>query len=179
MSMVFVVDQRHMAVVSARGDAAPTLAGPGLHVKLPPPLQTVTSVDTRIQSLDTPDEVRYTTSDKTELLVNPVVKFRVSNPVKLVAETKGDVQSLPDRIARTEGVAGCRRLACAAHGRGGRCHDGRRVGSCIATCICPLCREFGGSRLGRALARLLDELVERQVQHVAARLAVDEHLCRI
>ena len=98
-SMVFVVDQRHMAVVSARGDAAPTLAGPGLHVKLPPPLQTVTSVDTRIQSLDTPDEVRYTTSDKTELLVNPVVKFRVSNPVKLVAETKGDVQSLPDRIA--------------------------------------------------------------------------------
>ena len=98
-SMVFVVDQRHMAVVSARGDAAPTLAGPGLHVKLPPPLQTVTSVDTRIQSLDTPDEDRYATSDKTELLVNPVVKFRVSNPVKLVAETKGDVQSLPDRIA--------------------------------------------------------------------------------
>ncbi|MEM5343213.1 protease modulator HflC [Paraburkholderia azotifigens] len=98
-SMVFVVDQRHMAVVSARGDAAPTLAGPGLHVKLPPPLQTVTSVDTRIQSLDTPDEDRYATSDKTELLVNPVVKFRVSDPVKLVSETKGDVQSLSDRLA--------------------------------------------------------------------------------
>jgi membrane protease subunit HflC len=98
-SMVFVVDQRHMAVVSARGGDAPTLAGPGLHVKLPAPLQTVTSVDTRIQSLDTPDEDRYATSDKTELLVNPVVKFRVSDPVKLVAETKGDVQSLPDRIA--------------------------------------------------------------------------------
>ena len=70
-SMVFVVDPRHMAVVSARGDAAPTLAGPGLHVKLPPPLQTVTSVDTRIQSLDAPDEDRYATSDKTDLLVNP------------------------------------------------------------------------------------------------------------
>ncbi|MBP0593165.1 protease modulator HflC [Paraburkholderia sp. LEh10] len=98
-SMVFVVDPRHMAVVSARGDAAPTLAGPGLHVKLPPPLQTVTSVDTRIQSLDTPDEDRYATSDKTEVLVNPVVKYRVSDPVKLVAETKGDVQSLPDRLA--------------------------------------------------------------------------------
>jgi membrane protease subunit HflC len=106
-SMVFVVDQRHMAVVSARGDAAPTLAGPGLHVKLPPPLQTVTSVDTRIQSLDSPDEDHYATSDKTEVLVNPVVKFRVSDPVKLIAETKGDVQSLPDRLALlTRGALG-------------------------------------------------------------------------
>jgi modulator of FtsH protease HflC len=98
-SMVFIVDQRHMAVLSARGDAAPTLAGPGLHVKLPPPLQTVTSVDTRIQSLDSPDEDRYATADKSDLLVNPVIKFRVSDPVKLVAQTKGDVQSLPDRLA--------------------------------------------------------------------------------
>ena len=53
-SMVFVVDQRHMAVLSAHGDATPELLGPGLHVKLPPPLQTVTLVDTRIQSLDAP-----------------------------------------------------------------------------------------------------------------------------
>jgi modulator of FtsH protease HflC len=98
-SMVFVVDQRHMAVLSARGDAAPTLLGPGLHVKLPPPLQTVTLVDNRIQSLDAPDEDHYVTSDKTELLANPVIKFRVTDPLKLVAETKGDPQSLPDRLA--------------------------------------------------------------------------------
>ncbi|SMG10194.1 protease modulator HflC [Paraburkholderia susongensis] len=98
-SMVFVVDQRHMAVLSARGDAAPTLLGPGLHVKLPPPLQSVTLVDNRIQSLDAPDEDHYVTADKTELLVNPVIKFRVTDPLKLLAETKGDVQSLPDRLA--------------------------------------------------------------------------------
>ncbi|WP_233802054.1 protease modulator HflC [Paraburkholderia sp. HP33-1] len=98
-SMVFVVDQRHMAVLSARGDAAPTLLGPGLHVKLPPPLQTVTLVDNRIQSLDAPDEDHYVTSDKTDLLVNPVIKFRVTDPLKLIAETKGDLQSLPDRLA--------------------------------------------------------------------------------
>ncbi|EDZ97906.1 band 7 protein [Burkholderia sp. H160] len=98
-SMVFVVDQRHMAVVSARGDATPTLLGPGLHVKLPPPLQTLTLVDNRIQSLDAPDEDHYVTSDKTDLLVNPVIKFRVTDPLKLIAETKGDLQSLPDRLA--------------------------------------------------------------------------------
>ncbi len=98
-SMVFTVDQRHMAVVSARGDAEATLAGPGLHVKLPPPLQTVTSVDTRVQTLDTPDEDHYASADKADLLVNPVIKFRVADPLKLIAETKGDVQSLPDRLA--------------------------------------------------------------------------------
>ncbi|CAB3747570.1 protease modulator HflC [Paraburkholderia humisilvae] len=98
-SMVFTVDQRHMAVLSARGDGEPTLVGPGLHFKLPPPLQTVTLVDTRIQTLDTPDEDHYTAADKTDLLVNPVIRFQVTDPVKLVAETKGDVQSLPDRLA--------------------------------------------------------------------------------
>jgi modulator of FtsH protease HflC len=98
-SMVFVVDQRHMAVLSSRGDAEPSLLGPGLHVKLPPPLQTLSLVDSRIQSLDAPDEDRYVTSDKTDLLVNPVIKYRVTDPLKLLAETKGDVQSLPDRLA--------------------------------------------------------------------------------
>ncbi|WP_233830796.1 protease modulator HflC [Paraburkholderia sp. ZP32-5] len=98
-SMVFVVDQRHMAVLSGRGDSAPTLLGPGVHVKLPPPLQTVTLVDNRIQSVDAPDEDHFVTSDKTDLLVNPVIKFRVTDPLKLLAETKGDVQSLPDRLA--------------------------------------------------------------------------------
>lgn len=98
-SMVFVVDQRHVAVLSSRGDTAPALLGPGLHVKLPPPLQTLTLVDSRIQSLDAPDEDRYVTSDKTDLLANPVVKYRVTDPIKLLAETRGDVQSLPDRLA--------------------------------------------------------------------------------
>ncbi|MFM0224873.1 protease modulator HflC [Paraburkholderia dipogonis] len=98
-SMVFVVDQRHMAVLSSHGDEAPSLLGPGLHVKLPPPLQTVTLVDNRIQSLDAPDEDRYVTSDKIDLLANPVLKYRVTDPLKLLAETRGDSQSLPDRLA--------------------------------------------------------------------------------
>lgn len=98
-SMVFVVDQRHVAVLSARGDAAPTLLTPGLHVKLPPPLQSVTLVDSRIQTLDAPDEDRYVTSDKTDLLVNPVIKYRVTDALKLFAQTKGDEQTLPDRLA--------------------------------------------------------------------------------
>lgn len=98
-SMVYVVDQRHMAVVSGRGATAPTLVGPGLHVKLPPPLQTATLVDTRIQSVDAPDADRYVTSDKIDVLVNPVIRYRVADPLKLFAQTKGDAQALPERLA--------------------------------------------------------------------------------
>jgi modulator of FtsH protease HflC len=97
-SMILVVDQRHIAVVSARADASPALEGPGLHFKLPPPLQTATLVDTRIQTLDAPETVRYTTSDKTDLLVSPLIKYRVADPLKLVSETKGDTQGLSDRL---------------------------------------------------------------------------------
>lgn len=98
-STVFVVDQRHMGVLSSRGAGEGTLVGPGLHVKLPAPLQTLRLVDTRIQTVDAPDEDRYSSADKSDLLVNPVIKYRVSDPLKLVAETKGDIQSLPDRLA--------------------------------------------------------------------------------
>lgn len=98
-SAVFVVDPRHVAVVSSSGGAKATLAEPGLHVKLPPPFQTATFIDTRIQAFDAPDADRYTTADKTELLVNPVVRYRIADPLKLFAATKGDQQVLADRLA--------------------------------------------------------------------------------
>jgi membrane protease subunit HflC len=98
-SAVFMVDPRHVAIISSSGGAGASVAGPGLHVKLPPPFQTLTWIDTRIQAFDAPDVDRYTTSDKTELLVNPVVRYRISDPLKLFAATKGDAQTLADRLA--------------------------------------------------------------------------------
>jgi len=97
-STVFVVDPRHVAIVSSSGGGSPSLAEPGLHVKLPPPLQTATLLDTRIQSFEASDTDRFTTSDKTELLVSPVVRYRVSDALKLFAATSGDPQTLSDRL---------------------------------------------------------------------------------
>jgi len=98
-SSVFIVDPRHMAVVESSGGAAASLAGPGIHVKLPPPFQTVRFIDTRVQAFSTPDADRYTTSDKTELLVSPVIRYRVTDPLKLFGVTKGDPQTLADRLS--------------------------------------------------------------------------------
>lgn len=98
-SSVFVVDPRHVAVVASSGGSSATLADPGIHVKLPPPFQTVTFIDTRIQAFAAPDADRYSTSDKTELLASPVIRYRVTDPLKFFAATKGDAQTLADRLA--------------------------------------------------------------------------------
>jgi modulator of FtsH protease HflC len=98
-SSVFIVDPRHVGVVASSGGSPATVAGPGIHVKLPPPFQTVTFIDTRVEAFASPDADRYSTSDKTELLASPVIRYRVTDPLKLFAATKGDPQTLADRIA--------------------------------------------------------------------------------
>lgn len=92
LSMVFIVDPRYMVIVSGIGDTKPTLAGPGLHVKLP--LQTVSRIDMRVRTFDTLNMDPYITFDKIELLVNPIVKYRVNEPLTLFIATKSDTQML-------------------------------------------------------------------------------------
>jgi modulator of FtsH protease HflC len=98
-STLLVVDQRHVAVVYSRGGEHPVVVGPGLHLKLPAPLQGAMEVDTRLRTLVPPDADRYVTSDKSELLVTPVLKYRVTDPLKLFTETDGDQQSAAERLA--------------------------------------------------------------------------------
>ncbi|RKP52430.1 protease modulator HflC [Trinickia fusca] len=98
-STLLVVDQRHQAVVYSRGGVDPVAVGPGLHFKLPTPLQGAMRVDARVQTLEASNPDRYTTSDKADLLVTPVLKYRVVDPLKLFTQTEGDAQSVPGRLA--------------------------------------------------------------------------------
>lgn len=98
-STLLVVDQGHVAVVYSRGGEHPTLAQPGLHVKLPAPLQGAMLVDTRVRTLTPSDADRLVTSDKSDLLVSPVLKFRVTDPLTLFSETDGDQQSALDKLS--------------------------------------------------------------------------------
>lgn len=79
-SSVFVVDQHRFAVVYALGELREVIAEPGLHVKLPAPLQNVVFLDKRLQTLDTADGERYTTLEKKELVVDAFVKWRIVTP---------------------------------------------------------------------------------------------------
>ncbi|WP_175940434.1 protease modulator HflC [Caballeronia sp. BCC1704] len=98
-SMVFTVDERHAGVVAAHGDSNPRLDGPGLHFKLPPPFQTLTLIDTRTLTIDEGGADRFTTSDKNEVLVNTVIKYRVADPLKLFVSNEKNTQSAQERLA--------------------------------------------------------------------------------
>ncbi|PRF19862.1 protease modulator HflC [Burkholderia multivorans] len=98
-STVLTVDPRHIAVLSGRGGAEPELAGPGVHFKLPPPLQTATLVDTRLQSLESPDPLQLATEDKHDLLVSYAAKYRIGDPMKYFTATGGDPAAAGERLA--------------------------------------------------------------------------------
>ncbi|CCD37541.1 HflC protein [Candidatus Paraburkholderia kirkii UZHbot1] len=108
-SMIFTVDERHAAVVAAYSEGNPRLEGLGLHFKLPPPFQTLTLIDTRTLTIDESGADRFSTSDKNEVLVNTVIKYRVADPLKLFESNEKNTQTAEERItalARTALASG-------------------------------------------------------------------------
>lgn len=99
-STVFVVDQRRYAIVFALGEVHEVISEPGLHFKLPPPLQNVVYLDKRILTLDTPDGERYTTSEKKGLQVDAFVKWRIADPRGFFVSFGGDEGKVRDRVAQ-------------------------------------------------------------------------------
>ncbi|RQS66153.1 protease modulator HflC [Burkholderia sp. Bp8963] len=106
-STVLTVDPRHMAVLSGRAGEQPSLAGPGVHFKLPPPLQAATLIDTRLQSLESADPQQFSTADKHDLLVGYAVKYRIADPMKYFIATGGEPAAAADRLtAAMKGALG-------------------------------------------------------------------------
>jgi membrane protease subunit HflC len=88
-SMMFTVDQRKFAVVFALGEVKEVVKEPGLHFKLPPPFQNVQYYDNRILTIDSPDSDRFITSEKTNLVVDSFVKWRIKDPKQYYVSVGG------------------------------------------------------------------------------------------
>jgi membrane protease subunit HflC len=99
-STLFVVDQHRYAVVYALGELREVIREPGLHVKLPPPFQNVVYLDKRLQTLDTPDDDRFLTQEKKDLLVDSFVKWRIEDPRQYLVAVGGNAEHGGDRIAQ-------------------------------------------------------------------------------
>lgn len=99
-SSMFVVDQNRYAVVYALGELHEVIREPGLHFKLPPPLQNVVYLDKRLQTLDTPDDDRFITQDKKDLLVDSFVKWKIADPHQYLIAVAGNVDRGGERIAQ-------------------------------------------------------------------------------
>jgi modulator of FtsH protease HflC len=98
-STLFVVDQRQVGVVYALGEIKEVITEPGLHAKLPPPFQNVVFMDKRIQTLDSPDPRPLFTAEKKSLIIDWLVKWRISQPRQFIRNNGADFRNLENRLA--------------------------------------------------------------------------------
>ena len=97
-STVFVVDQKRFAIVFALGEVREVISQPGIHFKLPPPLQNVMFLDKRILTIDTPDADRFITAEKKNILVDAFVKWRIIDPRLYYVSFNGEENRARDRL---------------------------------------------------------------------------------
>lgn len=83
-SMLFVVDQRQFGVVYALGQIKEVITEPGLHFKLPPPLQNVNYIDKRLLTLDSVDTEPMLTAEKQRVVIDWYVRWRITDPSQYI-----------------------------------------------------------------------------------------------
>jgi modulator of FtsH protease HflC len=98
-STLFVVDQRQVAVVYALGEIKEVIQEPGLKWKLPPPFQNVVFLDRRIQTMDSPETRPIFTAEKKSLVIDWLVKWRVSDPKQFIRNNGVDIRNLEARLS--------------------------------------------------------------------------------
>ncbi len=98
MSTLYVVDQRNYAVVYSLGEIKEVITEPGLKFKLPPPLQNVIFVDRRTQTLDSVESRPIFTAEKQSLVIDWLVKWRVTQPRQFIRNTGLDLRHAEVRL---------------------------------------------------------------------------------
>ena len=98
-STLFVVDQRQVAVVYSLGEIKEVITEPGLKFKYPPPFQNVVFLDRRIQTMDSPDVRPIFTAEKKSLVIEWLVKWRITEPRQFIRNNGVDIRNLENRLS--------------------------------------------------------------------------------
>jgi modulator of FtsH protease HflC len=98
-STLFVVDQREVAVIYALGEIKEVVQEPGLNWKLPPPFQNVVFLDRRIQTMDSPENRPIFTAEKKSLVIDWLVKWRITDPRQFIRNNGSDMRGLETRLS--------------------------------------------------------------------------------
>ncbi len=98
-STLFVVDQRQVAVIYALGEIKEVVTEPGLKFKLPPPFQNVVFLDKRVQTMDSPETRPIFTAEKKSLIIDWLVKWRISEPRQFIRNNGVDFRNLETRLS--------------------------------------------------------------------------------
>lgn len=97
-SSFFIVEQRQYGIVFALGEVKRVVSEPGLHFKLPSPLQNIVSMDKRILTTESPQPDRIITAEKMNILVDAYVKWQITDPKLFFVSFIGDEQRAQDRM---------------------------------------------------------------------------------
>jgi membrane protease subunit HflC len=99
-STIFIVDQRQYAIVFQLGEIKDVIGEPGLNFRWPPPFQNVLFLDKRILTLDSPDNDRFITAEKKNLVVDWYMKWRIVDPRQYYRSFGGDERRAGDRLGQ-------------------------------------------------------------------------------
>jgi len=97
-SSLFIVDQRQVAVIKTLGEIRSVITQPGLNFNWPM-IQTVAVLDKRIQTLDSPESRAIFTAEKKSLIIDWLVKWRISDPRQYIRNNGVDQRNLENKLA--------------------------------------------------------------------------------
>jgi modulator of FtsH protease HflC len=98
-STLFIVDQRQFAVIYALGEIKEVVTEPGLKFKLPPPFQNVVFLDRRTQTLDSPETKPIFTAEKKSLVIDWLVKWRITDPKQFIRNNGTEMRNVEARLS--------------------------------------------------------------------------------
>ena len=96
---LYTVGEREYAMLFALGELKTVVTEPGLHFKLPAPLQNVVYLDKRILTLDASGADLVQTSEKKNLMIDTFVKWRIGDAHRYWVSFQGSERAASDRLA--------------------------------------------------------------------------------
>ncbi len=96
---LYTVNEKEYALVFMLGELKDVVSNPGLHAKLPMPLQNVVFLDKRILTIDTPNADLVQTSEKKNLMIDSYVKWKIQDPRRYWVSFQGSERAAEDRMA--------------------------------------------------------------------------------
>jgi membrane protease subunit HflC len=81
------------------GEIKEVITEPGLKFKLPPPLQNVVLLDRRVQTLDSPESRPIFTAEKKSLVIDWLIKWRITEPRQFIRNSGADMRNVENRLS--------------------------------------------------------------------------------
>ena len=99
LTSVFIVDETEQVVILQFGKPVRIITEPGLHMKVPFPIQEKNVFDNRLLEYDSPPE-EILSKDKKSLIVDNYVRWKIVDPLQFLRT----VQAIPTALSRMDDI---------------------------------------------------------------------------